>query len=681
MPVLKCPVCGGELEVNSDLTVGVCKFCDSTIVIPKELDRKGNLYNRAVFLRQNNEFDKAVATYEDILKEDNSDAEAHWGLVLSKYGIEYVTDPRTNQHVPTCHRTQAQSILSDPDYLAALEYSDSEVQRVIGKEAKRISEIQTKILEISRKEPPYDIFICYKESDEFGNRTEDSILAQELYYELVKKGYKVFFARKTLESKIGTEYEPVIYAALNSAKVMIVLGTKPDNFNAVWVRNEWIRFMRMEREDSDKTIIPAYRGMSPYELPTELSSLQSQDMSKIGFMQDLTDGIERCMRGETRKEAIEKETSDNTYGAASLERLLQIAETYLKLNDYSEAEEIYKRITKEYPESYTGWWGLIICSTDNLSRASSSQSDVDKWFDYVKTLCVEFEYSSIECQYVDYLKLVAEVDAWFKINTINATIRDCENNIADEQQNINQAEQSKRDLYTSHKAYVENEREILRKLQVVIYRKRGFWEMVIPPAACVGGVAMGGLGLLLLVALVSEWSSASGFEKFVFIGITLFLLYISIWLFVGALAFNNDFKQSILDAQDNFRKEKEQAIIRNEQYQKERNEQDRKIGIAEAYIDAETEKIELLERFIEEKQESLNRYFHSVRCAKIGVKVNFNEDISLPSLVSGVHNEEQFNLICPACGSQITAEQGETREQGVITCSVCGKEIEVVLNK
>lgn len=94
MAVLKCTICGGELDVNADLSVGVCKYCDSTITIPKELDRKGNLYNRAVFLRQNNEFDKAVSVYEDILKEDNTDAEAHWGLVLSKFGIEYVEDPK-----------------------------------------------------------------------------------------------------------------------------------------------------------------------------------------------------------------------------------------------------------------------------------------------------------------------------------------------------------------------------------------------------------------------------------------------------------------------------------------------------------------------------------------------------------------------------------------------------------
>ena len=679
MPVLKCPVCGGELEVNSDLTVGVCKFCDSTIVIPRELDRKGNLYNRAVFLRQNNEFDKALATYEDILKEDNSDAEAHWGLVLSKYGIEYVTDPRTNQHVPTCHRTQEESILSDPDYLAALEYSDIEARRVIEKEAKRINEIQARILEISRKEPPYDVFICYKENDEFGNRTEDSTLAQELYYELVKKGYKVFFARKTLESKLGTKYEPVIYAALNSAKVMIVLGTKPDNFNAVWVRNEWIRFMRMGRENSNKTIIPAYRGMSPYELPTELSSLQSQDMSKIGFMQDLTDGIERCMRGETRKGSIEKETLNNTYGSASLGRLLQNAETYLKLNNYSEAEEIYKRITKEYPESYKGWWGLIICSTDNLSRASISQNVVDTWYDYAKTLCTESEYLSIESEYVDYLKFVAEVDTAVEINRINDIIRLYENNIVDEQQNIKQAEQTKKDLQTVHETDLANENEILSEFQATVYKKRNFFEIMIIFSSFIVGVILGIIGLILLVDLISD-PLTSGFGNFVIGVITLLLLGVSFYLLVYVVEEHKNHKRTILVAKNNIRKEKHIISDLKKQYKKSLDEQNRRIRNAEENIVDEMEKIEILKYFIIEKREAFNKYFHSMRCAKIGFKIDFNEDITLPSFVGRTYYEEQISIICPACGSQINVDQDEAHEQDFITCSVCGKEIEVVVN-
>mgnify|MGYP000004764029 FL=1 len=90
------------------------------------------------------------------------------------------------------------------------------------------------ILEISQNEEPFDVFICYKETDEHGRRTHDSVLANDLYHQLTQEGFKVFFARITLEDKLGTAYEPYIFAALNSAKVMVVIGTKPEYFNAVW---------------------------------------------------------------------------------------------------------------------------------------------------------------------------------------------------------------------------------------------------------------------------------------------------------------------------------------------------------------------------------------------------------------------------------------------------------------
>lgn len=396
MAIIKCEVCGGELELNADMSVGICKYCDAVNVISKNLDRIGNLFNRAIFLRQNKEFDKAMEVYEDILKEDNNDAKAHWGLVLSKYGIEYVQDGRTGNYLPTCHRMQKGSILSDADYLAALENADFEGKRVYEEEGKKINEIHAKILEISRKEPPYDVFICYKETDAYGKRTEDSIIAQDIFYELEKKGYKVFFARKTLESKLGSEYEPVIFAALNSAKVMVVVGTKKEHFEAVWVRNEWNRFYKMSK-DIDKVIIPAYKGISPYELPVELANFQALDISKIGFIYDLTDGIERCVRHIKKEDKVHTvEKIVKVPERKSLEQLLDIGGSQLKLLDYDAAMDAYMNATKDYPGDYRGWWGLIIAHTKNLSENNPNMTNLKRWLGNIKKLVDNKKYEELE---------------------------------------------------------------------------------------------------------------------------------------------------------------------------------------------------------------------------------------------------------------------------------------------
>ena len=303
MTVIKCKMCGGDVDMNSAKTYGTCKYCNSTMTLPRETGAHiANLFNRANELRRQNEFDKALQAYENILGFDTTDAEAHWGVVLSRYGIEYVEDPKTKKRIPTCHRVQYKSVLSDVDYLAALEYApDDYTKELYIAEGNQINEIQKNIIAISSKEPPYDIFICYKETGENGSRTNDSVLAQELYYQLTNAGYKVFFSRITLESKLGQQYEPYIFAALNSAKIMLVIGTCKEHFEAVWVRNEWSRFLAiMENERQANTVthrllIPCYKNMTAYDLPESLSHFQAQDMSKIGFTQDLLHGIKKVI--------------------------------------------------------------------------------------------------------------------------------------------------------------------------------------------------------------------------------------------------------------------------------------------------------------------------------------------------------------------------------------------------
>lgn len=248
-----------------------------------------------------------MGIYEQILNENSEDAEAYWSLVLCKYGIEYVEDPKTHKRVPTVNRAQFTSVTTDEDYKSAIKYADAAQKNIYQAEAKAIDDIQKGILEISQKEEPFDVFICYKETDNNGRRTPDSVLATELYHELTKEGFKVFFSRITLEDKLGTAYEPYIFAALNSSKALVALGTKPEYFNAVWVKNEWSRYLALIKNGAKKTLIPAYRDMDPYDLPEEFSHLQAQDMSKLGFMQDLTRGIKKII-GDNEPAPTVKET-------------------------------------------------------------------------------------------------------------------------------------------------------------------------------------------------------------------------------------------------------------------------------------------------------------------------------------------------------------------------------------
>ena len=359
MSIFKCKMCGGTLEINTE-TVATCEHCGTQQTLPKiSDDKKANMYDRANHFRRNNEFDKAMGIYEQILNEDNTDAETYWSLVLCRYGIEYVEDPVTRKRVPTVNRAQFTSVYDDDNYKSALQYADMYQKAVYEQEAKAINEIQKGILAISQKEEPFDVFICYKETDNNGRRTPDSVLANDLYHQLTQEGFKVFFSRITLEDKLGSAYEPYIFAALNSAKVMVVLGTRPEYFNAVWVKNEWSRYLALIRQGQKKMLIPAYKDIDPYDLPDEFSHLQAQDMSKLGFMQDLIRGIKKIVSVEEEKNVVVKETVV-TEGNTNITPLLKRVSIFLEDGKWESADEYCEKVLDIDPECAEAYLGKLM---------------------------------------------------------------------------------------------------------------------------------------------------------------------------------------------------------------------------------------------------------------------------------------------------------------------------------
>ena len=381
MAIIKCKMCGGDIEISADKTFGTCEYCGSTMTLPKtDDDQRLSLFNRGTHLRRNGEFDKAAAIYERLIGENDADAEAHWNLLLCRYGIEYVQDPASGERIPTCHRASFDSILNDVDYQAALKYSDGVARSLYEKEALRIANLQKDILAISQKETPFDVFICYKESDENGKRTKDSALAQDIYYQLTDAGYKVFFARITLEDKLGQEYEPYIFAALHSAKVMVVVGTKPEYLNAVWVKNEWSRYLALMRTDRSRLLIPCYRDMDPYDMPEELSMLQSQDMGKIGFIQDLIRGVKKVVDAAKPQEAMTETVKETVVvhneGGSNVQALLDRGQMALEDGEWSKADEFFEQVLNQDAKCGAAYLGKFLAK----ARKANVQA-------YVQSIC------------------------------------------------------------------------------------------------------------------------------------------------------------------------------------------------------------------------------------------------------------------------------------------------------
>ncbi|MBO4901491.1 MAG: YARHG domain-containing protein [Lachnospiraceae bacterium] len=367
MAILKCKICGGDIDVSPDKTLGTCQYCGTTMTIPKiDSDKKARLYNRAIQYLNNCEFDRSYSAYESITTEDGQEAEAYWGMLLSEYGIEYVEDPKEKKRVPTCHRTKNISPKKMVNYDLAIKYASEEQKELYIKEADEIERLQNHIRSISSKEKPYDVFICYKYSDESGNPTEDSAIAHELFDSLEQMGLRVFFSKITLEDKLGTEYEPYIYAALKSARILLLVTTKKEYAESVWVKNEWSRFLSFMQDDKEKSIIPVYKEISPSDLPADLQKFQGIDISKLGAFQDLKHIVKKQVEwARQNKKGIRLSSSNNgstsrlkwiaiAIGGVILALLVVVAALAIKSGmqrkQYADAEQTVAAVEESEPE-------------------------------------------------------------------------------------------------------------------------------------------------------------------------------------------------------------------------------------------------------------------------------------------------------------------------------------------
>ena len=419
-----CKMCGGTIEVSESRTIGTCEYCGTIQTLPRlDAERKANMYERASHFRRNNEFDKAMAIYEQILNEDITDAESYWSLVLCRYGVEYVDDPETHKRIPTVNRTHYTSIFADEDYKSTLRYADEFQRPIYESEAKTFNEIQKEVIEISRNEEPYDAYICCKETNAEGGLTQESVVAEDLYNQLTNAGFRVFFARVTLASKQVKAAEPYIFSALSSARVMVVLGTRPDHFESPWVKNEWSRFLGMIKDDKSKTLIPAYKDMDHHALPAEFSHLTPRDMSDQGFVQYVISEINKATSSaEPAATVVNVFGGDSKWSSETLPRLIQNGQTSLKLGNYEAATEVYTTLTRDYPEEHKGWWGLMVCKTRSFTVVDRDVSTLNTWFGYIRKLAEPGDLSELEKTYVDYIRKVTELTAEDEVKNVNDKI-------------------------------------------------------------------------------------------------------------------------------------------------------------------------------------------------------------------------------------------------------------------
>lgn len=425
---LNCRCCGGVLKVSSALCV--CEYCGATNFVSDTAGKYITQLNRANKLRQEKEYDNALRIYDNILSENIATADILWLRTLCEYGIEYVPDPISSKYFPTLHRIKDESILNYHSYLEAISLCDEKQKSILEKEAKEINRIQTEYLDIAKNEDPYDVFICYKETDEdTKTTTEDVAYCTQLYDILTREGLKVFFSRVTLKDKLSVDYEPYIFAALKSSKAMAVIGSKSEYFTATWVKNEWSRFLKLMEKDMDKQIF--FACDDPEELPRAFSLKQAQMLSDSNAMQNLALNISKYIAyiksgRKTPNNASRRGTSER-----EVKEMYEKALARSKDGNFPAVLSLTSDILAIAPDMAEAYWLQMTAklrhNTENIQYVKKDltlEEDYNKAIEYANDSLKE-EYIAIKDKCLENIRLQKEFN-----DEMDAFVEDYENNLS-----------------------------------------------------------------------------------------------------------------------------------------------------------------------------------------------------------------------------------------------------------
>lgn len=368
MGALKCKMCGSNLEIEDSITVCKCEKCGTSQTVPDiEDDKELKLFERAGRLRFNCDFDKAAGIYNTITDSYPEEAEGYWGLILCKYGIEYADDA-SGKKVPVCHRISYDSVMDDEDFELVMENSDSESRAIFREEAKIIEENRKEYIQIAESEQPYDIYISYRAKDDNGDKTAVSEIAEHLYNKLTSAGYRVFLSEAALKGKKRSDCEPYIYSALNSANVMLALGTSYDDYNDVWVKNEWNRYLEIAVKNKNKCLIPCYKDVDEYDIPKEFAGLKVCQLGNDDTFNNIIAEIANVVKPESVNqpesqtepaEEIELEEIE-VIEPVDINKLLDEGFAAISDKNWKEANKLFFQVLDEEPDNSKAYWGQLL---------------------------------------------------------------------------------------------------------------------------------------------------------------------------------------------------------------------------------------------------------------------------------------------------------------------------------
>ena len=359
-----CDTCGGTLKYGQDGKRAVCPFCGNTYNFE---DGKGEALSlalsRANSYRLNCDFDEAVREYTLITERCPEDAEAWWGLALSKYGIEYVPDEASGKLAPTFHCCPSASFTEDESYLNAIKYAGADTAEAYRAKAEQIESIRQAICSRMAAGRTCDVFLCYRACGADGAPSEESTIARTIREELSRRGISVFSYEEQTKGLEFAAREQLIYAALHTCRFFILIACSTENIAYPAVKNVWSRFReRAYEERLSAAYCAVFKNISPAELPSFLR-VQGIDLAKYpagGYEIEIADNLSARFSA-AMPHRIRTATKDD---GEKIYTVLAEGRAALAREDYVGAAVAFSRAIELDGDNGEAWLGALLAELE-----------------------------------------------------------------------------------------------------------------------------------------------------------------------------------------------------------------------------------------------------------------------------------------------------------------------------
>ena len=476
-----CKMCGGIITSTDDTGVCECEHCGSRQTVPtKYFGGYTQMYNRAYKLFLNDDTNGAEKLFLQLCANVPEESEGYWGILLCRCGVKYADDPVSGLKTPFITKSYSPNVTSSDEFRSALQFATEEQSRSYRREAAAIEMLRRDLIERIGTGENYDVYLCCRNTDNFGNITKDCTYASKIYDQLIKENINVYFTPETLKELPENERDPYVNAAAENSDVFLIICSGPDSFSSAQFKMEWSKCASAAKKNLQKKLLVCTSDIYNCSVPKELANFDMKDMSQIDFLTELIRSLRK------------NNSQTTTYRSAvhirnTPDKLLSRVNSFLEKEDFEAAKEYCELIIDASPQCWQAYFSHFLAS--NGCRNSSELMLEDVVYSFASDYSEKFGYdvsdeSSFRKQLAQIIgssvsKAVeyAENDDKLNISTIYERLCSAvrEAVFVCEQEKIAADENMKLNELRKQHTKAENERRAARHIRNQLMKKRVFF--------------------------------------------------------------------------------------------------------------------------------------------------------------------------------------------------------------